>query len=43
MNYQKPEVVLFGNASQVIEILAKSGLPLEGAGQLAGPAFDLDE
>ena len=44
MNYAKPEVVVLGRASEVIEITQKSGLPNDSGGQqLTGPAYDLDE
>ncbi|HWY54132.1 MAG TPA: hypothetical protein VNZ03_06690 [Terriglobales bacterium] len=45
MTYSKPEVVVVGNASAVIEIVSqKSGVPHDSTGnRLTGPAYDLDE
>jgi len=44
MKYEKPEVAVLGKASAVIEVIAKSGQPLDDGGQeLTGPAYDLDE
>ncbi len=44
MKYEKPEVAVLGNASEVIEVIAKSGAPNDAnQTQLTGPAYDLDE
>jgi hypothetical protein len=40
MNYTKPEVVVLGEAAEVIEILNRDGSNVDA---FTGPAYDLDE
>lgn len=43
MNYTKPEVTVLGNATGLIELINKDGLPGDPPSSFNAPAYDLDE